>query len=89
MARPMTTANSLKTRPMTPPMKNTGMNTATSEMVIDMMVKVISREPLSAASIGPRPASLWRTMFSSITTASSTTKPTASVSAMSETLSRL
>ena len=52
MAMPMTMANSLKTRPTTPPMKNTGMNTATSEMVIDMMVKVISREPLSAASIG-------------------------------------
>ncbi len=52
MARPRTTANSLKTRPMTPPMKNTGMNTATNEIVIDMMVKVISRAPFNAASNG-------------------------------------
>ncbi len=86
---PMTTANSLNTRPTTPPMKKTGMKTATSEIVIDMIVKVISREPLSAACIGLSPASVWRTMFSSITIASSTTKPTASVSAISETLSRL
>ena len=35
-----------------------GMNTATSDSVIEMIVKVISREPLSAASIGERPASL-------------------------------
>ena len=48
----MSTANSWNTRPTTPPMKNTGMNTATSESVIEMMVKPISREPLSAASIG-------------------------------------
>ena len=89
MAMPITTANSLKTRPTTPPMKNTGMKTATNEIVIDMIVKVISCEPLSAASIGVAPASLWRAMFSSMTIASSTTKPTASVSAISETLSRL
>jgi hypothetical protein len=83
---PMTIANSWNTRPTTPPMKNTGMNTATSEIVIDRIVKVISREPLSAASMGVRPASVCRTMFSSITIASSTTKPTASVSAISDTL---
>ena len=35
------------------------------------------------------PISMWRTMFSSMTMASSTTKPTDSVSAMSERLSRL
>ena len=86
IAMPMTLANSWNTRPTTPPMKNTGMNTATSEIVIDMIVKVISREPLRAASIGSMPASLWRTMFSSITIASSTTNPTASVRAISETL---
>ncbi len=86
IAMPMTIANSWNTRPTTPPMKNTGMNTATSETVIEMMVKVISREPLRAASMGAMPASVWRTMFSSITIASSTTNPTASVSAISETL---
>ena len=48
-----------------------------------MMVKPISRAPLSAASNGRMPPSMWRTMFSSITIASSTTKPTDSVSASS------
>ena len=47
-----TTANSLKMRPMMPPISSTGMNTATSETVIEMMVKPISRLPLSAASNG-------------------------------------
>ena len=45
-----TIANSLKMRPTTPPISRTGMNTATSETVIEMMVKPISRLPLSAAS---------------------------------------
>ena len=53
------------------------------------MVKPISREPMSAASIGDLPSSTCREMFSSITMASSTTKPTHSVSAISERLSRL
>ncbi len=35
------------------------------------------------------PISMWRTMFSSITMASSTTKPTDSVSAISDRLFRL
>ncbi len=56
---------------------------------MERMVKPISREPLSAASRGFSPFSMWRTMFSSMTMASSTTKPTASVSAISERLSRL
>ena len=68
-------------------MNSTGMKTAASEIVIEMMVKPISREPLS----GERrfPISMWRTMFSSITIASSTTKPTESVRAINERLSRL
>ena len=45
----MVTANSLSSRPSMPPMKMTGMNTATSEIVIEMMVKPISRDPFSAA----------------------------------------
>ena len=52
-----TTANSLKMRPMIPPIISTGMNTATSETVIEMMVKPISRLPLSAASNALRPSS--------------------------------
>ena len=65
------------------------MNTAISDRVMETMVKPISLEPLSAASIGVSPSSRWRTMFSMTTTASSTTKPTAIDSAISERLSRL
>ena len=79
----MVTANSRNTRPTMPPISSTGMNTAISEKVIDTMVKPISREPFSAASNGRMPPSMWRTMFSSMTMASSTTKPTDSVSASS------
>ncbi len=85
----ITTANSWKSRPRSPPIKSTGMNTATSETVIDRIVKPISREPSSAAWSGGLPISMWRTMFSSMTMASSTTKPTDSVSARSDRLSRL
>ena len=65
------------------------MNTAASETVIEMMVKPISFEPLSAASNGSSPVSMWRTMFSSITMASSTTKPMDRISAIIDMLSRL
>ena len=53
-----TTANSLKMRPITPPISSTGMNTATSEIEIEMMVKPISRAPLNAASNGGKPVLL-------------------------------
>jgi len=85
----MVMANSWNSRPTTPPMKKTGRNTAASEMVMDTMVKPISLEPSMAARSGVLPISRWRTMFSSMTMASSTTKPTESVSAKSEMLSRL
>jgi hypothetical protein len=64
------------------------MNTAMSENVMEMMVKPISRAPLSAASNGRIPPSMWRTMFSSMTMASSTTKPTESVNARASCCSR-
>jgi hypothetical protein len=83
------TANSRNMRPTTPPMNRTGMNTATSESVIDRMVKPISRLPRSAARNGVSPASTWRTMFSSMTMASSTMNPTESVSAISDILFKL
>ena len=83
-----TTANSLKMRPTTPPISSTGMNTATSEIVIEMMVKPISRAALERRLEGlASSSSMWRTMFSSMTMASSTTRPTDSVSASSEMLS--
>ena len=65
------------------------MNTAASENVIERIVKPTSDAPSIAACSFGFPISRWRTMFSSITIASSTTKPTASVSAMSDRLSRL
>ncbi len=82
-----TMANSLKMRPTMPPISRIGRNTATSEAVIETMVKPTSRLPASAASNGGVPSSMWRTMFSSMTMASSTTRPTASVRPSSEMLS--
>jgi hypothetical protein len=87
MASDTMTANSWNSRPMTPGMKKIGMNTAISELEIEMIVKPTSREPFSAASKGGTPSSTWRMMFSSITIASSTTRPTASVRPSSEMLS--
>ena len=65
------------------------MNTAISDNVIEMIVKPICPAPLSAASSGGSPASMKRTMFSIITIASSTRKPTEMVSAISDRLSTL
>ena len=70
-------------------MNSTGMKTAASEIVIDTIVKEISFEPSSVACQRDFPISMWRVMFSSITMASSTTKPTHSVSAINDRLSRL
>ena len=70
-------------------MKRIGMTTAASDIVIDRIVKPISSEPRSAASNGCSPRSMCRTMFSSITIASSTTKPIERISAIIERLLRL
>ena len=70
-------------------MKRIGMNTAASDVVIVRIVKPISFEPFSAASSGASPLSMWRTMFSSITIASSTTKPIERISAIIDRLFRL
>ena len=87
IATAIVTANSRNSRPRIPPMKSSGMKTAASEIVIDTTVKPISRDPSSDACSGVFPISRWRTMFSSTTMASSTTKPTARVSAISDRLS--
>ncbi len=89
IATMMVTANSRNSRPMMPPRKRMGMKTAVSERVMETMVKPTSLAPSTAAAKGALPISMWRKMFSSMTTASSTTKPTARVRAMSERLSRL
>ena len=65
------------------------MNTAASENVIDRIVNSTSAAPSRAACSRVFPISKWRTMFSSMTMASSTTNPTASVRAIRERLSRL
>lgn len=87
MAEDMTMANSRKNRPTMPPMNRMGTNTAMSEMLMDTTVNPISRAPSSEACSAVLPRSMWRMMFSSTTMASSTTKPVATVSAMSERLS--
>ncbi|CAM5636322.1 hypothetical protein RLIN73S_06225 [Rhodanobacter lindaniclasticus] len=74
-------ANSCMNMPATPPANSSGMNTATSEAVIETMVKPISRAPVSVACLRSMPSSMCRMMFSITTMASSTTKPIAITSA--------
>src|SRR5665811_1064579 len=88
MAVQMVTANSRNRRPRMPAMNRIGMKTAASDSVMDTMVKPISREPVSAACMGVSPISMWRTMFSSMTMASSTTNPMERISAIIEMLLR-
>ena len=83
------TANSLNSSPTIPLIRNSGMNTAISDIEIETMVKPISPAPCNAACSGVAPSSMCRTMFSIMTIASSTTNPTAMVSAIRERLSRL
>ena len=83
IATAIVTANSLSSRPTMPPMNSTGTNTVASDSVIERIVNATSFDPSSDACHADLPISMWRTMFSSITIASSTTKPTASVSAIS------
>src|SRR6266403_2626742 len=82
-------ANSRNMRPTSPDMNNSGMNTAINDTVSEITVKPISLAPLSEASIAVSPFSMWRTIFSIITMASSTTKPVPIVNAISDKLSRL
>ena len=73
--------NSLKTRPIMPLIKTSGINTAASESVILKIVKLISRADAKVAAIGDSPkSSIRRTVFSRNTMASSTRKPIAIVS---------
>ena len=50
MAIVIVTANSKNSRPMTPPMNSSGMNTATSDTEIDSTVKAISLAPVHGGS---------------------------------------
>ena len=76
-------ANSTNSRPVRPGVKASGAYTATSVSVIVTTAKPISRAPRMPAEKGSIPSSMWRKMFSSITMASSTTRPMASTSASS------
>ena len=80
-------ANSRNMRPTSPVMNRSGIKTAISETVSEITVKPISLAPRSAAENAFSPFSMWRTMFSIMTMASSITKPVPIVSAMSERLS--
>src|SRR6266498_1391612 len=82
-------ANSRNILPTSPDMNTSGMKTAASEMVIDIIVKLISLALWRAASKGCSPRSSRRTVFSRNTIASSTRNPIASVSAINDKLSRL
>src|ERR1700745_1436680 len=73
-------ANSRNMRPTRPVMNSSGMNTAVRETVSEITVKPISLAPRSAAWNGSSPFSMWRTMFSIMTMAASTTKPVPIVS---------
>jgi hypothetical protein len=70
-------------------MNSTGISAATKAAVMETMVKPSCRVPASAACIAVSPSSMRRMMFSMTITASSTTKPTAMISAISVRLSRL
>ena len=70
-------------------MNISGVNTAIREIEIDTMVKLISPAPARAASNAGSPRSSRFQITSTMTMASSTTKPTAMVRAISDRLSRL
>ena len=82
MAKAEVKPKELMKRPTMPPMKPTGRKTASSERVVAMTARPISRVPSMAASTGLMPfSSMKRKMFSSTMMASSMTIPTMSVSA--------
>ena len=87
IANTKVSANSRNSRPITPSMKIIGIKAAANERLMDSTVKPSSCAPFSAAVIGGSPASIWRWTFSTTTIASSTTKPTAMVIAISESVS--
>ncbi len=83
----MVRANSWSRRPMIPSIKIRGIKTEQRQMVMERMVKLIWREPLSAAVLRSAPFSTWRAMFSKTTMASSTRKPIERVRAKRERIS--
>ena len=76
-------ANSMNRRPVRPVAKASGANTDASVSVIATTANPISLAPWIAACRRGMPSSMWRKMFSSMTMASSTTRPIASTIASS------
>ncbi len=79
-AQAMVSAKGLNHCPEMPGMKAIGTNTETMEKVVAATARPISLVPSRAACRWPLPISMWRTMFSRTTIASSMRMPIASVS---------
>ena len=77
------TPNWKKKRPMMPPMKATGRNTATMQKVVASTANPISLVPSMAAWRCVLPKPMWRMMFSRTTMASSIRMPMARLTAPS------
>ena len=75
--------NSRKSAPVWPGRNDSGTKTAARVAVVATTAKNTWRVPSTAAARGPMPWARRRTMFSSTTMASSTTRPVASTSASS------
>lgn len=78
--------NSRNRRSTSPPMKRMETNTTMSATFMASSVKPTSPAPRMAARKGVKPRSMWRWMFSMTTMASSTTRPAATMSAISDRL---
>jgi len=78
--------NWLKNCPIRPGRKAIGRNTASSDSVADSTAVETSPAPLKTASICDTPLRRQRAMFSAMTIESSTTRPTATVTASSVTV---
>ncbi len=89
MATAKVTENSRSRRPIIPLMKSRGVNAAIRKMLIERTVKLIWTAAFRAASNGVAPLSRCLLIASTTTMASSTIKPVAMVSAISDRLSTL
>jgi len=78
------TENCWNSRPVMPPVNDTGMNTASSTTVVATIGEATLRMASSAASRGFMPRSILTCAASTTTMASSTTRPMASTSPSSE-----
>jgi hypothetical protein len=60
MAKVSVQPNSCRMRPMMPPVNSSGMKAATSDRLMETIVKPICRAPASAACAGFRPSCMFR-----------------------------